>query len=65
MKNFINNFSFLALVFTACDSKGPITSNAVSKSKINEEKPKFESQTYSLITTDESWFQKYGRGIGF
>ena len=45
--------AFLALVFTACDSKGPITSNAVSKSKINEDKPKFESQTYSLITTDE------------
>ncbi len=43
----------VTLFFSACDSKSPITSNAVSKTKINEEKPKFESQTYSLITTDE------------
>jgi thiol-disulfide isomerase/thioredoxin len=59
--------AFLALVFTACDSKGPITSNAVSKSKINEEKPKFESQTYSLITTDEKiiGFKSTEEGLDF
>ena len=47
------SLAFIALGFTACDSKSPITSNAVSKTKINEEKPKFQSQNYSLITTDE------------
>ncbi len=47
------SLAFLGLGFTACDSKSPITANAVSKTKINEERPKFESQTYSLITTDE------------
>ena len=47
------SLAFIAFGFTACDSKSPITSNAVSKTKINEEKPKFQSQNYSLITTDE------------
>ncbi|WP_198306150.1 TlpA family protein disulfide reductase [Arcobacter vandammei] len=48
-----STLAFVGLFFTACDSKTPITSSAVSKTKVNEEVEKFESQTYSLITTDE------------
>lgn len=68
MKKIIFIFlAFLPFVFTACDSKSPISASAVSKTKINEEKPKFESQTYSLITTDEKIiaFKSTEEGLNF
>ena len=42
-----------SLLFVACDSSSSISSNAVSKTKINEEVPKFEPESFTLISTDE------------
>lgn len=57
----------IAVLFSACDSKSPIDSSAISKSKVNEVKEAFEPQSFALVTSNEKYisFKSTEEGLDF
>lgn len=66
-KILISTFALLSLFFIGCDSSSSINSSAISKTKINEERAKFEPESFTLITTNEEFitFTSSEYGIDF